>query len=79
MYKLAVIDYTDVGIIQVKYDGIVFAEVFYRKKGEDYKYLTKDSAIKMAKEFARSLLTYEAIPTTKGIGLLPKHIAIHEE
>lgn len=79
MSNLTVIDYTDVGIIQVKYEGTVFAEVFYRKKGEDYKYLTKDSALKMAKEFARSLLTYEAIPTTKGIGLLPKHIAIHEE
>lgn len=79
MYKLAVIDYMDVGIIQVKYEGTIFAEVFYRNDEEDTQYLTKDSALKMAKEFARRLFAYHLVPTTKGIGLLPKHIAIHEE
>lgn len=79
MYKLAVIDYMDVGIIQVKYEEIIFAEVFYRNDEEDTQYLTKDSALKMAKEFARSLFAYEAFPTTKGISLLSKPIAIQEE
>lgn len=79
MYKLVVRDYIDVGIIQVKYEGIIFAEVFYRNDEEDTQYLTKDSALKMAKEFARSLSTYHLIPTTKGIGLIPKHIAIQED
>lgn len=78
MDKTTIIDHIDMGIIKVKYDGVTTGEFLYYRDGDEAQYLTHDSALEMAKRFARSLDTYDPIETTKGLYLRPKHISIQE-
>ena len=79
MEKTIIIDYTDVGIIQVKYKEVTLVEVFYCDDNEDedkVQYLTRDSALEIARGFVRNLFGYNAVQTTDGMSLFPKYTPI---
>ena len=78
MDKTTIIDHIDMGVIKVKYDGVTLGEFLYCRDFEERQYLTHDSALEMAKRFARSLYAYDPINSTKGLYLCPKHISIQE-
>lgn len=81
MEKTTIIDYPEMGIIQVKYRGATLVEVFYCDDNGDedkVQYLTRDSALEIARGFVRNLFGYNAVQTTDGMGLFPKHTPIQE-
>ena len=82
MEKITIIDYSEVGIFQVKYEEVTLVEVFYYQDNEDedeVQYLTRDSALEVARGFARNLSAYNPVQTTEGISLFPKYIPIQED
>lgn len=79
MEKTTIIDYPEMGIIQVKYRGATLVEVFYCDDNGDedkVQYLTRDSALEIARGFARNLFAHNAVQTTEGISLFPKYTPI---
>lgn len=81
MEKTTIIDYPEMGIIQVKYRRATLVEVFYCDDNGDedkVQYLTRDSALEIARGFVRNLFGYNAVTTTDGISLFPKHTPIQE-
>lgn len=79
MEKTTIIDYPEMGIIQVKYEEVTLVEVFYCDDNgdeDDVQYLTRDSALEIARGFARNLFGYNAVQTTDGISLFPKYTPI---
>lgn len=81
MEKTTIIDYPEMGIIQVKYRRATLVEVFYCDDNGDedkVQYLTRDSALEIARGFVRNLFGYNAVLTTDGISLFPKHTPIQE-
>lgn len=73
MEKTTIIDYPEIGIIQVKYEGATLVEVFYCDDNEDddeTQYLTRDSALEIARGFVRNFSAYNPVQTTKGISIL---------
>lgn len=81
MEKTTIIDYPEMGIIQVKYRRATLVEVFYCDDNGDedkVQYLTRDSALEIARGFVRNLFGYNAVQTTDGIRLFPKHTPIQE-
>lgn len=81
MEKTTIIDYPEMGIIQVKYRRATLVEVFYCDDNGDedkVQYLTRDSALEIARGFVRNLFGYNAVPTTDGISLFPRHTPIQE-
>lgn len=79
MEKTTIIDYPEMGIIQVKYRGATLVEVFYCDDNGDedeVQCLTRDSALEIARGFVRNLSAYNAVQTTDGISLFPKHTPI---
>lgn len=79
MEKTTIIDYPEMGIIQVKYRRATLVEVFYCEDNGDednVQYLTRDSALEIARGFARNLFGYNAVQTTDGISLFLKYTPI---
>lgn len=79
MEKTSIIDHPEAGIILVKYEEVTLVEVFYCQDNEEedeVQYLTRDSALEIARGFARNLFGYNAVQTTEGLSLLPKHTPI---
>lgn len=76
MEKTTIIDYPEMGIIQVKYRGATLVEVFYCRDFEEHQYLTRDSALEIARGFVRNLFGYNAVQTTDGMSLFPKYTPI---
>lgn len=79
MEKTSIIDHPEAGIILVKYEEVTLVEVFYCQDNEEedeVQYLTRDSALEIARGFARNLFGYNAVQTTDGISLFPKYTPI---
>lgn len=79
MEKTTIIDHPEAGIILVKYEKVTLVEVFYCQDNEEedeVQYLTRDSALEIARGFARNLFGYNAVQTTDGISLFPKYTPI---
>lgn len=82
MEKITIIDHPKWGgVIQVKYRRATLVEIFYCGDNEDedeVQYLTRDSALEIARGFVRNLFGYNAVQTTDGMSLFPKHTPIQE-
>ena len=79
MEKTTIIDHPEAGIILVKYEKVTLVEVFYCQDNEEedeVQYLTRDSALEIARGFARNLFGYNTVQTTDGISLFPKYTPI---
>lgn len=79
MEKTTIIDYPEWGVIQVKYRRATLVEVYYCDDNGDegkVQYLTRDSALEIARGFVRNLFGYNAVQTTDGISLFPKYTPI---
>lgn len=76
MEKTTIIDYPEMGIIQVKYKEVTLGEFFYCRDFEEHQYLTRDSALGIARGFVRNLFGYNAVQTTDGMSLFPKYTPI---
>ena len=64
MEKTTIIDYPEMGVIQVKYRRAILVEVFYCDDNGDedkVQYLTRDSALEIARGFVRNLFGDNAV------------------
>jgi hypothetical protein len=74
--KVIIIEDKCQGIFNVRHEGNIIANFYYSADISDPKYLSRDTAKKLAKKVARNLITRGTFTTIAGVTTHKFHISI---
>lgn len=74
--KVIIIEDKCQGIFNVRHEGNIIANFYYSTDISDPKYLSRDTAKKLAKKVARNLITRGTFTTIAGVTTHKFHISI---